>query len=137
MKKIVKQRNLNWYIDSAGTSSWHVGSLPNPRSIAVGLLHDLDISDQRARQIQKGDFEKFDYILAMDSSNFRNINRLKEPFHLDTQLDLLLNFHNNIDIKDVPDPYYEDNFDYVYKIIYEACEGFLNAVLEPQRASVG
>ncbi len=137
MKKIVKQRNLDWYIDSAGTSSWHVGSLPDPRSIAVGLAHNLDITDQRARQIQKDDFEKFDYILAMDSSNYRNIIRLKEPYHLDTQLDLLLNYHKNIEIKDVPDPYYENNFEYVYQIIYEACEGFLNAVMEPQRSRVG
>lgn len=134
MKKIVKEHELDWLVDSAGTSNWHAGSLPDPRSIAVGLANGLDITDQRARQIQKKDFGKFDYILAMDTSNYKNINRLKEPFHLDVQIDLLLNFHENIGIKDVPDPYYENNFEYVYKIIYEACEGFLNSVLSPQHS---
>lgn len=135
MKKIVKEHELDWFVDSAGTSSWHAGSIPDPRSVAVGLAHGLDITDQRARQIQKSDLEKFDYILAMDTSNYRNIIRLKEPYHMEVQVELLLNFHENTLIKDVPDPYYENNFEYVYQIIYEACEGFLNSVLLPQHLS--
>lgn len=62
-----------YFVDSAGTGSWHVGQAPDKRSIAVAKKYGIEISHLRARQFQVKDFDEFDYILAMDSSNYRDI----------------------------------------------------------------
>ena len=72
----IKERHLPWKVDSAGTSGWHQGELPDRRSIAVAKAHDIDITYQRSRKFIAADFDQFDLILAMDSSNYSNIIRL-------------------------------------------------------------
>lgn len=68
----------NFTVDSAGTASYHIGKLPDPRSIAVAKKNNIDITHQRCRQFTKNDFDVFDYIYAMDVSNYKNIIRLAE-----------------------------------------------------------
>jgi len=63
-------------VDSAGTGSYHIGKQPDPRSIATALQHGLDITNQKARQFSKRDFEDFDYIYVMDSSNYDDVIQL-------------------------------------------------------------
>ena len=62
LKKHAQEKGLDWEIDSAGTSGWHVGELPDRRSIATAKQYGIDITDQRSRQFQKADFENFDLI---------------------------------------------------------------------------
>ncbi|MFT4801345.1 MAG: protein-tyrosine phosphatase [Flavobacteriaceae bacterium] len=115
-------------VDSAGTGHWHIGNKPDPRSIEVAKKHQLDITNQRGRQFSKQDFDNFDYIFVMDTSNKENVLSLarndsdKEKVHL--ILDELFPNEN----VDVPDPYYGggQGFENVYKMLDEACESFVN-----------
>ncbi len=75
LKHYIKREKLDWFVDSAGTGAWHIGNPPDPRSIEVAKKHGIDISDQRARKIRSSDFEEFDVIFAMDSSNYNDLQR--------------------------------------------------------------
>lgn len=115
-------------VDSAGTGHWHIGNKPDPRSIEVAKKHQLDITNQRGRQFSKQDFDNFDYIFVMDTSNKENVLSLarndsdKEKVHL--ILDELFPNEN----VDVPDPYYGggQGFESVYQMLEEACENIVN-----------
>ena len=112
------------FVDSAGTGHWHVGNLPDPRSIEVAKKNQLDITNQRGRQFTQKDFDNFDYIFVMDTSNKENVISLarkdsdKEKVHL--ILDELFPNEN----VDVPDPYYGggQGFDSVYQMLDQACD---------------
>jgi protein-tyrosine phosphatase len=93
-------------VDSAGTGDWHVGSAPDPRACAVALDHGgVDIGSLRARQIRKSDFYEFDFILAMDPSNLRDLETLR-PEESRAKLSLLLNYLPGQVGQSVADPYY-------------------------------
>ena len=68
-----KTKNLDVVVDSAGTASYHVGSLPDSRSIEIANKNGIDLTDQRARQFSEKDFDDFDKIYAMDTNNYSNI----------------------------------------------------------------
>lgn len=110
-------------VDSAGTGHWHIGNRPDPRSIEVAKKHGLDLTNQRGRQFTQKDFDNFDYIFVMDTSNRNNVLELaknesdKQKVHL--ILDKLFPFEN----VDVPDPYYGGNqgFEQVYQMLDQAC----------------
>jgi protein-tyrosine phosphatase len=123
MQHLAEQNNLDWQVDSAGTGSWHVGEMPDDRSIAVALKNGIDISHQRARQFHFPDLEKFDLIFAMDSSNYQDIIRQANSEAEKEKVKLIMNEAvpgRNIN---VPDPYWDDNgFDKVFGMLYEACE---------------
>ncbi|MFK7980185.1 MAG: low molecular weight protein-tyrosine-phosphatase, partial [Saprospiraceae bacterium] len=106
----IKERNLPWEVDSAGTSGWHQGELPDRRSIAVAKAHNIDLTYQRSRQFIKADFEQFDLILAMDSSNYSNILRLATTEMQKSKVKLILNYAYPNENRAVPDPYYEGGF---------------------------
>ena len=76
-RSIVKKNNLDLVIDSCGTGDWHIGQQPDHRSIKVAKLHNVDISNLRARLIEVTDFYKFDYIVCMDDSNYNNVINMK------------------------------------------------------------
>ena len=68
-----KLNSNNFFIDSAGTGSWHVGNNPDLRSITVSKTHHIDISNQKARQFTYEDYINFDHIYVMDQSNKKNV----------------------------------------------------------------
>lgn len=115
-----------YFVDSAGTGSWHVGQAPDKRSIAVAKKYGIEISHLRARQFQVKDFDEFDYILAMDSSNYRDILSLARSEEDRMKVRLIL--HD----QDVPDPYYggEDGFELVYQLLVEAVDDFIENTLK-------
>ena len=118
----IEQKNLNWVVDSAATSNWHTGKSPDGRAQAVARKHGLNISNQRARQLRKEDFENYDLILAMDASNYQNIIKLADNEQHRKKVKPILSFTKHPD-KDVPDPYFDDNgFEYVYELLDQACE---------------
>ena len=118
----IKERNLPWKVDSAGTSGWHQGELPDRRSIAVAEAHDIDLTYQRSRQFIKADLEQFDLILAMDSANYSNILRLATTETQKSKVKLILNYIYPNENRAVPDPYYEGGFEEVYQMLVAACE---------------
>ena len=111
-------------VDSAGTGAYHVGELPDPRSVAIAKTHQLDITDQRARKFEVKDFDAFDYIYVMDSSNYANVIKLARNKEDESKVHYILNEVFPGENMDVPDPYYggEYGFKNVYKMLDEACE---------------
>lgn len=109
-----------FHIDSAGTGAWHVGSAPDPRSIAVALANKVDISGQKARRLAATDFERFDLILGMDRSNVETMLG-SAPRAAHGRIHLYMDYATGREI-DVPDPYYggRDGFASVYGMICEA-----------------
>lgn len=123
LKNKAISNNLDWEIDSAGTSSYHNGDLPDPRSIDVAKLHGIDIMDQRSRLFVKEDFDRFDLILAMDSSNYQNILRLAATDDQKEKVKLIMNYEKPGYNQAVPDPYWNnDGFEGVYQMLDRACD---------------
>lgn len=112
------------FVDSAGTGHWHVGDLPDKRSIAVGKKYGIDITNQRGRQFQAEDFSEFDYIFVMDNSNKENVLALARTEEEKNKVSLILEEIFPTENVDVPDPYFggEMGFENVYKMLDEACE---------------
>jgi protein-tyrosine phosphatase len=110
-------------VDSAGTGDWHVGNRPDPRSMAIAKQKGLDISQQKGRQFSKTDFNKFDYIYAMDSQNYKNIIALATTEEDKSKVKMILNELFPGENVDVPDPYFglENGFEKVYDMLDEVC----------------
>jgi protein-tyrosine phosphatase len=125
LKNKVKERQLDWRVDSAGTGGWHVGDLPDHRSIAVARKHGIDLTDQRARLFQKQDLEAFDLILTMDKNNYRDMLRFAKNDEQRTKIHLIMNFSRPNSDFEVPDPYYDNRFQLVYDLLDEACEAIV------------
>ncbi|WP_418180262.1 low molecular weight protein-tyrosine-phosphatase [Aliarcobacter lanthieri] len=103
-QEYINKKHLDIVVDSAGTGSWHIGEAPCENSIKVAYLNGIDISKQRARQIQKEDFKNFDLIVALDDNNLRDLKNL--------------GYVNPLKLGDygyegacVPDPYYFKDFE--------------------------
>lgn len=113
----------NYLVDSAGTASYHIGSAPDPRAIAIAKKHNLDISNLKARQFIVNDFKRFDYIYAMDASNYQNILKLASNEIDKAKVKLILNESYPNQNNEVPDPYYggDQGFKNVYTMLNEAC----------------
>ena len=117
-------------IDSAGTGAWHAGEPPDKRSAMEALKHGIDISHQRARKVEDADFHEFDYILAMDDQNYRDL--LEDcPPKLEHKISLMLKHGPFKGTTTVPDPYYSaDGFDLVYSLLEGACQGLLDEIIQ-------
>ncbi|WP_256011069.1 low molecular weight protein-tyrosine-phosphatase [Desertivirga xinjiangensis] len=127
MEHIVREKGLDWEVDSAGTGDWHIGSAPDRRSIAIAKNYGLDISNQCCRQITVLDFERFDRIFVMDKMNLRDVLSLARTEEDKRKVKLLL------DTEVVPDPYYEDDqFDTVYKMVEDGCRKILEKELKAE-----
>lgn len=121
----------DFFIDSAGTASYHIGNQPDVRSIVIAKTNGIDISHQKARQFVEADFDRFDIIYAMDKSNYTNIIALAYSEAEKKKVRLILNENPNISDKNVPDPYYGGNssFNYVFEILEDTCEIIANRIL--------
>ena len=110
-------------VDSAGTAAYHVGELPDSRSIEVARKYGIYLTNQRARKFTVKDFDTFDLIYAMDQSNHQNILALARNTNDKQKVRLLLNELYPNSNSQVPDPYYggADGFENVFKMIDEAC----------------
>lgn len=132
----LKKRGLDHIeVDSAGTSNWHIGNPPDSRAIDTAAKHGIDISDQRARQLTKQDFENFDLIVAMDADNYADMKAMA-PEAGSKQLVMCLDFSSMTNGGNVPDPYYggQQGFDLLVGMLQDACEGIAKHVSkEPTR----
>jgi protein-tyrosine phosphatase len=126
-RDLVKKENLSEKItvDSAATSSWHIGSPPHKGTLAILKKYNISAKGLVGRQLTKGDFEKFEYIVGMDESNTKNIaDIVGHPKHPKIIRLLDLTAHK----KDVPDPYYTGNFDETYDLVTTGCKALLEKI---------
>lgn len=116
-------------IDSAGTGAWHVGKPPDARAHACARERGYDLSDLRARQVTREDFNHYDYILAMDETNLEDL-QLLAPSNYAGHLGLFLEFAQRPEHREVPDPYYggDQGFQLVLDLVEEASEGLLDEI---------
>ena len=130
-ESLVQSRGLEERIsvDSCGTGEWHIGHPPDRRAAAEALLRGYDLSHLRARQLSSGDFERFDYLLAMDNQNLADM-RAMCPSGLEGRLSLFLTHAPDAGLAEVPDPYYggDQGFSRVLDLIEAASEGLLTEI---------
>jgi len=114
-------------VDSAGTAAYHIGNLPDKRSIEVAAKYGLNINNQRARKFVEADFDEFDFIYTMDKSNYNNILLLAKNADDKQKVKLILNEISQ-DNHSVPDPYYggDQGFENVYNMLDKACTVIAN-----------
>lgn len=115
--------------DSAGTAGWHTGEQPDPRMRKTAASHGLSYSG-RARQVSEQDFQDFDLIVAMDSSNYRSLSELAGTQEAKSKIRLMREFDPQADGMDVPDPYYggQDGFEETFQIVRRSVDGLLEAL---------
>jgi protein-tyrosine phosphatase len=123
LREKLKKRHLTAEVDSCGFESFHVGDPPDQRAQAVAGKHGIDISSQRARLFTLHDFDRFDYIYAMDSSHFNNLIKLARNGSERTKVEYTLNLLYPNQNLGVSDPWYHDlnAFEKVYLQLDEAC----------------
>ena len=119
-----KSKHLDITIDSAGTAGYHIGSAPDFRSVEIAQAHGIDITQQRARQVNSKDFQEFDLIYAMDKQNYSHLLSLARNEKERDKVKMILNEVNKNKHESVPDPYYgiENGFEKVFSMLEDACE---------------
>lgn len=118
-------------IDSAGTTGYHVGEPPDSRMAAAARTRGYALGGA-ARQVSRHDIEEYDLVIAMDSSNLRDLHRLDKGGRHEGKLHLMLDFHPARKGADVPDPYYggEKGFHEVIDLIEQACPSLYKHAVE-------
>lgn len=133
MNYLVAEKNLGDRIwcDSAGTSSYHVGSAPDSRMVRAANKRGMQFKG-KSRQLEKADLEKFDLILAMDRENYRDILALDPQGKYREKVRMMCDFCRHHTTKEVPDPYYggPDGFDRVIDLLLDACAGLLEDIAQ-------
>ncbi|MBE9034829.1 low molecular weight protein-tyrosine-phosphatase [aff. Roholtiella sp. LEGE 12411] len=136
MNHLIEQAGLSdrIFCDSAGTSSYHIGSPPDQRMSAAAAKKLLIKLRGRARQFKKSDFQDFDLILAMDRENYQDILSLDQTGQYHHKVRLMCDFCSRHTLKEVPDPYYGglEGFNQVIDLLVDACEGLLTYVTTQQ-----
>lgn len=127
MRTLVKKRNLDKYfiLDSAGTSSYHKGEMPDPRMRAYASRRGYQLS-HLSRPVRIEDFYDFDIIIGMDDSNIDNLREMAPSVECMNKIRKMTDFCIRMVADHVPDPYYDGGFDNVIDILEDACEGLLN-----------
>jgi len=113
-------------VDSAGTADYHVDSPPDRRAISHGERRGLRMQHLRGRQVERADFDRFDWILAMDEDNLADLKRLR-PAGSRARVALLMSFAPGAGSREVPDPYHggADGFEHVLDLTSAAADGFI------------
>ena len=124
MRDKIKRNNLKIWVDSAGTSSQHIGEAPDRRMQKTAMLKGIDISELRARKFKKKDFKKYDLIYVMDNANFSAVAALVSSPEEKAKIRLILNESKPGENAQVPDPYFggESGFNLVYDLLDEATD---------------
>jgi len=120
----------NCRFDSAALGDWHIGKAPDKRARIAAAHHRVDLSSQRARQIQQGDFSRFDLILGMDAVTTQDLEHMA-PTGGGAQVALYLDFAGKGRC-DVPDPYYGDqsDFDAVAIMLHAATASIMDVLAD-------
>lgn len=127
-RDLVRQAGLDdqVLIDSAGTHAYHVGNPPDGRSMEAARRRGIELSDLRARSAEADDFERFDYVLAMDQDNYHSLSSIC-PDGLHEKIHMFMDFAPEMRTREVPDPYYggAKGFEQVLDLVDAASAGLL------------
>lgn len=138
-EKLIKDKGLSEQIsvDSAGTGSWHIGESPDGRASEAAARRGYDLSHLRARQVVDTDFSQFDYILAMDEQNLKEL-QARCPDQLQDRLRLMLDY-GEPQHREVPDPYYSgaQGFELVLDLLEASCAVLLQEIENSRLSSKG
>ncbi|MGD6796245.1 low molecular weight protein-tyrosine-phosphatase [Metabacillus indicus] len=131
MRHLIEEEGLSGLIsaDSAGTGNWHIGKGPHEGTRRMLEENQISFEGITARQVSMGDLTESDYIIAMDNENLGFLRRLA-GYSKTGYVGRLMDFVPDSDIADVPDPYYTDNFEEVYDMVYNGCRLLLNRIVE-------
>ena len=127
LKAKLDSAGLDWFVDSAGTSGWHIGENPDHRGMLLLRQKGIDISDQRSRKFQIEDFDRFDLILAMDHENFKSIIDLAPDPEAHAKVRMILDYLYPGQGKPVPDPYFDNRFEKVFDLLDQACTAIVES----------
>ena len=137
-KHKINAKGLDKFIvaDSCGTANYHVGDTPDPRTIANAKKNGVNI-DHCGRQLKPADLEHFDFILAMDTSNYNNIMRLQNAAKHASKI-MMMREYDPQGTGDVPDPYYggERHFQEVFDILDRTMDAFVKHLEEVRLPSL-
>lgn len=122
MRDIIEKEELDWAVDSAGTSGWHVGEKPHEGSISIARKNGIDITHQRSRKFSFSDFSDFDLIIPMDASNKRDLASLAQNDGDLRKIRMIMDFVYPGQNIDIPDPYYDGSFGRVFDMLQIACQ---------------
>ncbi|MEL6578724.1 MAG: low molecular weight protein-tyrosine-phosphatase [Cyanobacteria bacterium J06621_12] len=132
MNQLIEEAGLSSSIvcDSAGTSGYHIGAAPDRRMNLAAKKKGLELQGQ-SRKLKPSDLQSFDLILAMDRANYQDIVYLDREGKYEGKVRMMCDFATVKPDKEVPDPYYggADGFDYVIDLLYDACAGLLDYVI--------
>ena len=130
-RKLVEDAGLGEQIeiDSAGTHAYHVGNPPDPRAQKTAATRGIDLSDLRARKACEADFERYDYVLAMDQDNYHGLCAICPPGQ-ERKIGLFMDYAPHMGYREVPDPYYggAQGFEKVFDMVEAASNGLLEDI---------
>ena len=128
MKELVESKGLqnNFYIESAATSTEEIGNGVYPPVKRILKSRGIDCSDKHARQMSRADYDKFDYIVCMDSKNLRNMGYIAADAQ--GKYSRLLDYTNNP--HDVADPWYSGDFATTECEVEKGCQALLEYILK-------
>jgi protein-tyrosine phosphatase len=137
LKSNLAKQNIQAEVESAGFESYHINESPDPRALKLAKKHGLDINDNRCRLFTTEDFDRFDVIYVMDSSNYRDVQYFSRHDEDMNKVKYLLSMVDGKN-KTVPDPYYggEAGFENVYNIIDEACAKIVLMLNSKKKANI-
>jgi protein-tyrosine phosphatase len=130
LRSKIEEQNLDVFIDSSGTSDYHIGENPDIRAVQKCADYGIDISKLQGRQLILEDFTIFDRIFVMDSSNYQNAISLTNNQELRAKIEMILNLNYPGENRSVPDPYFggEEGFEQVYQLLENACDTIIDQI---------
>lgn len=135
MNHLIEEAGLTDKItcDSAGTSGYHIGAAPDRRMNQAASKKGLELQG-KSRKLKPSDLQYFDLILAMDRENYQDIVYLDREGKYEAKVRLMCEFAKEKPNQEVPDPYYggQDGFDYVIDLLFDACSGLLDYVVNSE-----
>lgn len=126
-----EEKKLTLEIDSAGTTGAHARQRADHRAEKAGIARGYNFEKIRSRKVEVEDFEKFDLILAMDEANISELQKVCPPKYFD-KVHLMLDFAENFDDTEVPDPYYGGarGFQFVLDLVEDASDGLIKQLID-------
>jgi protein-tyrosine phosphatase len=128
-RKMVADRGLveRFNIASSGTGHWHLGEPPHIGTRLILSENKIEVGNKRSQLLKKEDFQTFEYVIAMAKENVEDIQHIYKQ-----KVKRILEFAPKGYTLDVPDPYYENNFEEVYKLVTAGCKGLLDYIIEQE-----
>ncbi|WP_163529162.1 low molecular weight protein-tyrosine-phosphatase [Halobacillus ihumii] len=133
LRDLINKEGLSDHVtvDSAGIGHWHVGASPHEGTRNILDHNRISYEGLAARQVDPSDWDRFDYIIAMDQKNMKDLQGIREKNGV--VVNMFMDYVSTHDKKDVPDPYFTGNFDEVYELISQGCVGLLDEIKQNVR----